>query len=111
MLTSEEKNLINLFEKNEWDSFISEAIKEGKNIVIAGATGSGKTTFMKSLIDYIPDKERIITIEDTEEISFYNHKNYVQLFYPSEAKESDSITSTTLLKSSETSQNLWIFCR
>ena len=100
MLTSEEKNLINLFEKKEWDSFLLEAIRQGKNIVIAGATGSGKTTFMKSLIDYIPDKERIITIEDTEEISFYNHKNYVQLFYPSEAKESDSITSTTLLKSS-----------
>ena len=71
----------------------------GKNIVIAGATGSGKTTFMKSLIDFIPVDERLITIEDTEEIAFHSHKNFVQLFYPSEAKEGDPVTSAILLKS------------
>lgn len=83
----------------EWDTFLSEAVKIGKNIVIAGATGSGKTTYMKSLIDDIPLHERLITIEDTEEISFYDHKNFVQLFYPSEAKSGDPVTSAILLKS------------
>lgn len=98
-LSPEEQNLINLYNKKEWDTFLSEAVKIGKNIVIAGATGSGKTTYMKSLIDDIPLHERLITIEDTEEISFYEHKNFVQLFYPSEAKSGDPVTSATLLKS------------
>lgn len=54
---------------------------------------------MKTLIDFIPSEERIITIEDVEEIKFYQHKNFVQLFYPSEAKSTDAVNSTTLLKS------------
>ena len=98
-VSPEEKILLSFYEKKEWDNFLIEAIKLGKNIVIAGETGSGKTTFMKSLIDFIPLNERIITIEDVEEIKFFEHKNYVQLFYPSEAKESDFLTSASLLKS------------
>ena len=98
-LSPQEQNLINLYNLREWDTFLSEAVKIGKNIVIAGATGSGKTTYMKSLIDDIPLDERLITIEDTEEISFYEHKNFVQLFYPSEAKSGDPVTSAILLKS------------
>ncbi len=88
-----------LYDKGEFEKFITKSVEYGKNIVISGATGSGKTTFMKSLIDFIPENERLITIEDTEEIKFYKHENYVQLFYPSEAKEGDVVTSATLLKS------------
>ncbi len=98
-LTNEEVNLRALFDKGEFKDFLIEAVKMGKNIVIAGATGSGKTTFMKSLIDFIPVDERLITIEDTEEIAFHSHKNFIQLFYPSEAKEGDPVTSAILLKS------------
>ncbi|MFA5428451.1 MAG: P-type DNA transfer ATPase VirB11 [Sulfurimonas sp.] len=87
------------YDKGKYKDFITQAVNFGKNIIIAGATGSGKTTFMKSLIDFIPKSERIITIEDVEEIKFYKHKNYVQLFYPSEAKEGDAITPASLLKS------------
>lgn len=75
------------------------AIEKGKNIIICGETGSGKTTFMKTLIDFIPLDERIITIEDVEEIKFWDHKNFVQLFYPSEAKADSPVNATTLLKS------------
>lgn len=75
------------------------AIENGKNIIICGETGSGKTTFMKTLIDFIPLDERIITIEDVEEIKFWDHKNFVQLFYPSEAKNDSLVNATTLLKS------------
>lgn len=78
---------------------LKSSIEAGKNIIICGETGSGKTTFMKTLIDFIPLEERIITIEDVEEIKFYQHKNFVQLFYPSEAKSTDAVNSTTLLKS------------
>ena len=75
------------------------AIENGKNIIICGETGSGKTTFMKTLIDFIPLDERIITIEAVEEIKFWDHKNFVQLFYPSEAKSDSLVNATTLLKS------------
>ena len=75
------------------------AIENGKNIIICGETGSGKTTFMKTLIDFIPLDERISTIEDVEEIKFWDHKNFVQLFYPSEAKSDSLVNATTLLKS------------
>ena len=54
---------------------------------------------MKSLIDFIPLESRLITIEDVEEIVFFTHKNFVQLFYPSEAKSDDFLNSATLLKS------------
>lgn len=85
------------------DKRLADVIKEkvaiGKNVVICGETGSGKTTFMKTLIDFIPLDERLITIEDVEEIRFWEHKNYVQLFYPSEAKSGDAITPSALLKS------------
>lgn len=77
----------------------ANAVREGKNMVICGETGSGKTTFMKTLIDFIPPDDRVITIEDVPEIKFYDHANVVSMFYPSEAKMGDPITSATLLKS------------
>lgn len=83
----------------EFSDEIKQAVIDGKNIIIVGETGSGKTTFMKTLIDFIPLKERIITIEDVEEIKFWEHKNFVQLFYPSEAKADSPINATSLLKS------------
>lgn len=91
--------LLELYQTKNYKDFLAKAVSFGKNIVICGETGSGKTTFMKSLIDFIPTDERIITIEDVEEIKFYEHKNFVQLFYPSEAKSGDFLNSATLLKS------------
>ncbi len=98
-LSKFDEELKNYYDNNRYKEFITNAVRYGKNIVIAGETGSGKTTFMKSLIDFIPEHERIITIEDVEEIKFYQHQNYVQLFYPSEAKQEDFLNSATLLKS------------
>jgi len=91
--------LMTLYKENQYKDFISKAVNYGKNVIICGGTGSGKTTFMKTLIDFIPVDERLITIEDVEEIVFYEHQNFVQLFYPSEAKSSDFLNSATLLKS------------
>lgn len=99
IMSLQDKELIDLYTQKNYQNFISKAVTYGKNIVIAGETGSGKTTFMKTLIDFIPFDERLITIEDVEEIKFYEHKNYVQLFYPSEAKSEDFLNSATLLKS------------
>lgn len=87
------------YEKGDFAAFLEAAVLNEKNIVVAGETNSGKTTLMKMLIDFIPVSERLITIEDTNEITFHEHKNYVQLFYPSEAKTHDILTASSLLKS------------
>lgn len=60
-------------------SFLKELVESGYNIFISGGTGSGKTTFLNALSDYIPKDERIITIEDSAELQIKNIKNLVRL--------------------------------
>ena len=81
--------------------FLQRAVELGKNVVIAGETGSGKTTFMKALMQCIPTEQRIITIEDVPELlwGLPNHRNQVNLLYPSEATENSAITAAGLMRS------------
>ncbi|MFA5200632.1 MAG: CpaF family protein [Candidatus Omnitrophota bacterium] len=48
--------------------FLKACIVSRLNILISGGAGSGKTTFLNALIDFIPENERLITIEDTREL-------------------------------------------
>ena len=81
-------------------AFLREAVRRKKNIVIAGETGSGKTTFMKALMQEIPTSDRIVTIEDVPELLYGlpNHGNQVNLFYPSEG--GGTVTAASLIRSS-----------
>lgn len=98
---SVDDQLMALYLAHQIPEFIELAVAAGKTLLIAGGTGSGKTTYMKSLIAYIPTNVRLCTIEDAVEIKFYLHKNYVHLFYPSEAGNSKDaiVTPASLLKS------------
>ncbi|MDY6929658.1 MAG: ATPase, T2SS/T4P/T4SS family [Pseudomonadota bacterium] len=49
--------------------FIEMAVKSKRNVVISGGTGSGKTTLLNVLSNFIPESERIITVEDAAELS------------------------------------------
>lgn len=100
-LAGDELELMELKSAGKYLQFLLRAVEMEKVIVIAGATGSGKTTFMKALMQSIPTTQRIITIEDVPELFLPNHPNHVHLFYPSEAKASDGapVTASTLLKS------------
>ncbi|MEX3933564.1 ATPase, T2SS/T4P/T4SS family [Paraburkholderia phymatum] len=49
-------------------AFLRTAVEHRANIVISGGTGSGKTTLLNVLSDYIPDEERIVTVEDAAEL-------------------------------------------
>jgi pilus assembly protein CpaF len=52
----------------EWALFLEGCVKARLNILISGGTGTGKTTFLNALSAYIPERERIITIEDPLEL-------------------------------------------
>src|ERR1700688_246575 len=48
--------------------FLAEQIRSGKTLLISGGTGTGKTTLLRILADFIPDEERLVVIEDTSEL-------------------------------------------
>lgn len=60
-------------------SFLKKLVIAGYNIFISGGTGSGKTTFLNALSDFIPKDERIITIEDNAELQIQGVANLVRL--------------------------------
>lgn len=59
--------------------FLNKLVSSKYNIFISGGTGSGKTTFLNVLSDYIPCEERVITIEDSAELRLQGIKNLVRL--------------------------------
>jgi pilus assembly protein CpaF len=70
------------------------------NIFISGGTGSGKTTFLNALSNFIPKDERIITIEDSAELQIKNIDNLVRLETRNAGADgSGAITITDLIKS------------
>lgn len=59
--------------------WLNKLVQAKYNIFISGGTGSGKTTFLNALSNYIPEEERIITIEDSAELQIKNIPNLVRL--------------------------------
>lgn len=51
--------------------FLKVCVEQRKNIIVSGGTGSGKTTLLNVLSNFIPEKERIITVEDAAELRLY----------------------------------------
>lgn len=81
--------------------FLRQLVIAGYNIFISGGTGSGKTTFLNALSNFIPKEERIITIEDNAELQLQGVKNLVRM----EARKGNTqgeheITIRDLIKSS-----------
>ncbi|PHM51291.1 P-type DNA transfer ATPase VirB11 [Xenorhabdus sp. KK7.4] len=97
-----EKELLELKKAREFKKFLSLAIKFRQNIIVSGATGSGKTTFMRSLLQLVPDYERLITIENVDELKLYQtHSNVVPLFYSAGGQGiAQNLTQQHLLESS-----------
>ncbi len=83
----------------ECASFLKSLVEEGFSIVIGGGTGSGKTTFLGALAEYIPEDERIITIEDNAELRIRGISNLVRLEAKSaNTDESREITIRDLIR-------------
>lgn len=60
-------------------AFLEKLVRAKYNIFISGGTGSGKTTFLNALSNFIPRDERIITLEDSAELQIKNIENLVSL--------------------------------
>ena len=76
-------------------------VKSKYNIFIAGGTGSGKTTFLNALSNYIPKDERVITIEDSAELQIVGVENLVSLeTRNANASGAGAISIRDLIKSS-----------
>lgn len=80
---------------------LEKLVKAKYNIFISGGTGSGKTTFLNALSNYIPKDERVITIEDSAELQIVGVENLVRLeTRNANAAGSGEITIRDLIKSS-----------
>ena len=75
-------------------------VRSRYNIFVSGGTGSGKTTFLNALSNFIPRDERIITIEDSAELQIKNIENLVRLETRNAGPDgTGAITITALIKS------------
>ena len=91
-----------------WNTVTEEAalllrrlVQAGYNIFISGGTGSGKTTFLNALSNYIPGDERIVTIEDNAELQIQGARNLVRLEARKANEEGDNeVTIRDLIRAS-----------
>ncbi len=97
-LDETEAELLRLLAAAEYEAFMRLAVRARKNILVSGPTGSGKTTWTKALLREIPAEERLITIEDAQELVLERHANHVRLFYSKDDQGQARITPKQLLE-------------
>nr|WP_312119751.1 P-type DNA transfer ATPase VirB11 [Brevundimonas diminuta] len=97
-LDKADAELIRLRDLGDWPAFFRLAVQARRNILVSGATGSGKTTFAKGLAALIPLDERLLTIEDTREL-VVPHRNTVHMIYSKDGQGLASVGPKALLES------------
>lgn len=98
-LSELDEKLLAFKASSDWKAFLELAVLSKKNILISGATGSGKTSLSKALIAVIPDNERLISIEDTVELEF-PQSNVVRLIYSKGGQGEAKVSAKSLLEAS-----------
>lgn len=96
-LGEHDRELMTLRAARDYAGFFKQAVLFKKNIVVSGATGSGKTTFMKALVNHIPNEERLVTIEDAREL-FITQPNAVHLLYSKGGQSASNVTAKSCME-------------
>jgi type IV secretion system protein VirB11 len=99
-LRAEDRKLVRCLEEHDWGTFFDGAVTGRLNIAVVGNTGSGKTSFMKTLCRSIPTTERIVTIEDVRELFIRHIENCVHLLYSKGGHGQARVTPADLIASS-----------
>jgi type IV secretion system protein VirB11 len=97
--SSHDQQLDMLIQKREFAAALSLAVRARKNIIVAGGTSTGKTTFLNALLREIPREERLILIEDTPELAI-DHENLIGLVSVRGALGEAAVTMHDLLSAS-----------
>ncbi len=90
--------LLDLYQRGQVKSFIAQAVKGKKNIIISGGTSTGKTTFMNAALTEIPANERIITVEDAREVQINHIPNRVHLMVSKGGQGRAKVTTQELIE-------------
>jgi type IV secretion system protein VirB11 len=98
-LSAADRHLVQRLEERDFAAFFAQAVVARRNIVIVGNTGSGKTSFMKTLCQHIPSNERIVTIEDVRELFIRHVENCVHLLYSKGGLAQARVTPADLIAS------------
>ena len=77
---------------------LHDAVLKRKNIFLSGATSAGKTTLLNALIEKVPDRERVITIEDTQELCPEHPHSVSFVAHPANAEGAGEVDIRTLLR-------------
>ena len=96
-LSPQDRQLLELLHQGRHTEFFRLAVLQHKTLVVSGATGSGKTTFMKSLVGHIPPQERLVTIEDAREL-FITQPNAVHLLYSKGGQSLAPVSAKTCME-------------
>lgn len=88
-ITPFESRMLALYEEGpaQFEQFLQAAVEGELTICISGMTGSGKTTFTETLLDYVPETQRVIILEDVHEVQAARQKEVVYMAYSTQAGE------------------------
>lgn len=89
--------LLALYDAGDLTGFLSEAVRARCTMLLTGATGSGKTTMLKTLVSIIDPGERLITIENAPELTI-TQPNHVRLLYSHGGQGTAQVTQKDLLE-------------
>jgi type IV secretion system protein VirB11 len=90
-----------VYDTKDLRAFFRACVRKRLNILLVGPTGAGKTSMAKTLLAEIPREERLITIEDVEELALPNHQNVVRLLYSQGGQSTAKVGQEELLQATK----------